>query len=244
MIEAPEFDSLGRANDPGVAEYRLTGDPPPAVGVPWTEMPWVGTPWAGMQWAGMQWAEYPGASFWDAHGYFVLRSDVGPPSPGLYGAPLRLVDGRADNPLEASDAFVLPLLFDPSGAWTASDVAEGLSAFEANVIGDVRVPGDFNDDGTVDASDYAAWSADFGQPVSTPGAGADGNADGLVNLADYTVWRDHAVLATAEGRAIPEPMAAVLGAVAVCLSRMPRRAFFTKQSFPTTEPTPNKADLS
>ena len=50
------------------------------------------------------------------------------------------------------------------------------------------VPGDFNEDGEVDASDFQEWSSTFG---STVALAADGNGDGSVNTADYTIWRDN-----------------------------------------------------
>jgi hypothetical protein len=49
------------------------------------------------------------------------------------------------------------------------------------------LPGDYNDDGTVDALDYDVWVAGYGAGV----LGADGNGDGAVDLADYSIWRDN-----------------------------------------------------
>ena len=49
-------------------------------------------------------------------------------------------------------------------------------------------PGDYNSSGTVDAADYAAWRAAFGQTGA--GLATDGNGNGVVDAADYTVWRD------------------------------------------------------
>jgi hypothetical protein len=49
-------------------------------------------------------------------------------------------------------------------------------------------PGDYNDNGTIDAPDYDIWKTNFG---STDNLAADGNANGTVDAADYTVWRDH-----------------------------------------------------
>jgi dockerin type I repeat protein len=47
-------------------------------------------------------------------------------------------------------------------------------------------PGDFDHDGHVTASDYAAWRQAFG---STSEPAADGNHNGVVDAADYVVWR-------------------------------------------------------
>ena len=58
-------------------------------------------------------------------------------------------------------------------------------------VGDApELPGDYNLDGIVDASDFTVWRDQLG--ASTPlFAGADGNGNGIVDQADYNVWRDH-----------------------------------------------------
>lgn len=48
--------------------------------------------------------------------------------------------------------------------------------------------GDYNDDETVELSDYTEWRMTFN---STVDLNADGNANGIVDSADYNVWRDH-----------------------------------------------------
>jgi hypothetical protein len=48
--------------------------------------------------------------------------------------------------------------------------------------------GDYNMNGTVDATDYVVWRNTLGQQV-TPFAGADGSGNGLVDQADHEVWR-------------------------------------------------------
>jgi autotransporter-associated beta strand protein len=53
------------------------------------------------------------------------------------------------------------------------------------------LPGDYNEDGKVDATDYDVWKIAYGTEATPAGSGADGNGDGLVNAADYTVWRNH-----------------------------------------------------
>jgi prepilin-type N-terminal cleavage/methylation domain-containing protein len=82
------------------------------------------------------------------------------------------------------------------------------------------IPGDYDDSGSVEASDYATWRADFGKSV-TAGSGADGNGDGTVDAADYVIWRKHFQQAgprapsLGDGRApattaVPEPATALL----------------------------------
>ena len=88
--------------------------------------------------------------------------------------------------------------------------------------------GDYNADGTVNASDYVVWRANFG---STTGLAADGSLNGVVDAADYTVWRNNfglslppgagssissGSLLSTGGVAVPEPAAmALLASVAV-----------------------------
>lgn len=80
---------------------------------------------------------------------------------------------------------------------------------------DDLLPGDYDGDGTVAASDYNEWKAQFGTAV-TPNSGADGNGDGFINVADYTVWRDSlgatAILPAAQSLAtnVPEPSTLIL----------------------------------
>ena len=57
------------------------------------------------------------------------------------------------------------------------------------VVASVTVlPGDYDRDGGVGASDYTVWRDTLGQFVAS-GTGADGNDNGLVDLADYAVWK-------------------------------------------------------
>jgi arabinan endo-1,5-alpha-L-arabinosidase len=74
------------------------------------------------------------------------------------------------------------------------------------------LPGDYNNDRTIDAVDYVVWRDTLGQ--SGTGLLADGNGDGIVDGADYNVWRANfgrtAGLGTNANAAIPEPAAVVL----------------------------------
>jgi hypothetical protein len=85
------------------------------------------------------------------------------------------------------------------------------------------VPGDYNNNGVVDAGDYALWRK--GGPLQN-----EVDAPGTVNAADYTEWRvrfgNTSVSGSSlGGRGVPEPSAAVLiilaSALAVC--RRPSR---------------------
>ena len=86
------------------------------------------------------------------------------------------------------------------------------AAYLFNVPG--NIPGDYNQNGTVDAADYVLWRNMLGQ--SGPGLPADGNGDGTVNDADYVLWRANfghgtpAQAAALHSAAVPEPASAVL----------------------------------
>lgn len=87
-------------------------------------------------------------------------------------------------------------------------------------------PGDYNDDGVVDAADYVVWRNTLGTTGLPLGTAADGNGNGEVDAQDYLVWRDHfgelaggaVTLAT-----VPEPHSAVVLALAAGLAAWLRR---------------------
>jgi hypothetical protein len=75
------------------------------------------------------------------------------------------------------------------------------------------VPGDYNDNGTVDAADYVAWrkGGTLANEVDEPGT---------VNAADYTEWRARFGNPAASGfgsSAVPEPSGCSLLALALCM---------------------------
>jgi hypothetical protein len=93
----------------------------------------------------------------------------------------------------------------------------------------VGIAGDYNQNGTVDAADYALWRDTLGE--SGPGLPADGNGDGTVNSADYDLWRAKfgqgapAAAAALQLAAVPEPAGAVLffAALILCATGCQRR---------------------
>ncbi|QDV72742.1 autotransporter-associated beta strand repeat-containing protein [Botrimarina mediterranea] len=103
------------------------------------------------------------------------------------------------------------------------DTAAGelrLSDFESAVL-----PGDFNDDGSVDAADYTVWRDNFGQPVGMLPNDVDGVLEGgVVGSAQYDRWAaNYGATAAVPASAIPEPAAAALAALAaVCVAHRPR----------------------
>ncbi len=100
---------------------------------------------------------------------------------------------------------------------------------EARVIN----PGDFNDDGQVDAADYVVWRHTIGDTVAR-GVAADGDGNGTVEAADLNVWRAKfgTVYTAGSGASIasasvPEPSTLLLlgiGAISLLGRRKVRRA--------------------
>jgi hypothetical protein len=79
------------------------------------------------------------------------------------------------------------------------------------------LPGDFNRDGRVDASDYVVWRSQLGQ---TGNLAADANEDNIVNSKDYDLWRSNFGRTESTGigtvASIPEASTCALVLVAGC----------------------------
>src|SRR5947207_1772220 len=59
---------------------------------------------------------------------------------------------------------------------------------EVRVVLSVSLPGNFDADNAVGASDYVLWRKTLGQTV-TQNAGADASGNGVVDQSDYDAWR-------------------------------------------------------
>lgn len=77
------------------------------------------------------------------------------------------------------------------------------------------IPGDYDNNGTVELADYTKWRGLFGSDDPD----ADGNNDSVVNAADYVIWRNNlGAMQSGSGAhvsAVPEPAAISLLLVAL-----------------------------
>ena len=105
------------------------------------------------------------------------------------------------------------------------DVLTGLTSPTAIVIVPT-LPGDYNQNGTVDAADYVVWRKTFGE--SGTNLAADGNRNNQVDSGDFGVWRSHFGNASASGSGassnaiVPEPatlLLLILATAGSCLRR-------------------------
>lgn len=87
--------------------------------------------------------------------------------------------------------------------------------------------GDYNEDGTVDAADYAVWRDSLG--ISGAGLAADGSGNGLIDDADYNIWKNNFGATSGSGLpaqgGVPEPAGLtliLLGFAAASLVRVRR----------------------
>lgn len=87
------------------------------------------------------------------------------------------------------------------------------------------LPGDYDNNGTVEGADYQLWRSEYGNTVE-PFTASDGNDDGAIDAADYTVWRDNLGLTSSEPLAAasttPEPVSAWLLALAAFIASLAR----------------------
>jgi len=86
--------------------------------------------------------------------------------------------------------------YNDGANWRASSLTHGTPGAEEPAHN-----GDYNDDGIVNATDYAVWREALGQSVA-PFSSADGDGSGMVDQADYQVWR------LTFGQSVPLPLLA------------------------------------
>ena len=117
------------------------------------------------------------------HRYFFLEGNDGSgatsPADGIYLIAMRLRMSGLGN---SNAAFIL--FGTPNSTVAALD-----NAAMPWVEQQLNLPGDYNQNGFVDAVDYVIWRHTLDQ--SGTGLAADGDGNGTVNEADYGVWRSN-----------------------------------------------------
>jgi hypothetical protein len=104
----------------------------------------------------------------------------------------------------------------PTDTGSPPTTATDLYISSMRIIGNAP-PGDYNNDGIVDAADYTVWRAHLGTAFQLPNE-VSGVTPGMVTAEDYTAWRmrfGNSSGAGAGGAAAPEPSTFVDLVVAV-----------------------------
>jgi hypothetical protein len=114
-----------------------------------------------------------------------------------------------------------------SGGALAAIGAIYIDDISATIITAPLLPGDYNQNGTVDAADYVVWRNTLNQVGSS--LTADGNGNGMIDPGDYDVWRAHFGQTAGSGSGAttnataPEPATAlamlIVGILAMCSRR-------------------------
>jgi hypothetical protein len=97
------------------------------------------------------------------------------------------------------------------------------------IIPAAPIPGDYNNDGIVDAADYTVWRNTVGQTgsgLAADGTGPGGTPDGMVDELDYQFWVNHfgatSAGSGAASSAVPEPATWVLALTAAAILQLRR----------------------
>lgn len=122
---------------------------------------------------------------------------------------------------QPGDQFVISV---KKGATDPSWSSAGISGITFDVF-PVGTPGDYNNDGTVNAADYTVWRDHLDSSFEL--LNRDPTNSGNVNQQDYTFWASQFGLGGGSGAAamgVPEPAAIALLAAALPLALFRRRA--------------------
>lgn len=102
---------------------------------------------------------------------------------------------------------------------SARDLADAINVYLQTYLTPPALPGDFNDDGQVDAADYTTWRDNLNQEVLLPGGDT---TPGRVTGADKTDWATN-LGAVSTAVSTPEPAAIGLVLLAVFAGAIGRR---------------------
>ncbi len=129
-------------------------------------------------------------------------------------------NGAPENPQFEMDLWVIDLKTGVTESFL--DLDESVSMFQSDSFGDkvaffslggeTVADADFNQDGSIDGSDFLVWQRGFGSG-STLMQG-DANGDTVVDAADLAIWKSQfASASTAAVGAVPEPAAVTMGLI-------------------------------
>ena len=95
--------------------------------------------------------------------------------------------------INAGDVFALGIPFDANAGShdLQFSVLRSGEAFPSPGVVTYQafaLPGDYNDDGSVDAADYTEWRDSFGQNVALPNESLTAVTPGVVDQEDYDLW--------------------------------------------------------
>ncbi len=108
---------------------------------------------------------------------------------------------------------------------------------QAARFGSVLLPGDYNDDGSVDAADYTVWRDHFGESAGTLPNDFNG---GMIGTSQYDTWREYygSSLPAASVQlftSIPEPSGRIVAFIGCLFFFIKRNNSFALQAFTTVE---------
>ena len=132
---------------------------------------------------------------WHRHYDFVLSA---PASTGIYLLQLEL--SSSDGLVGATDPFFI--VFNQND----TQLNHGAAIEYAELQIDTGMPGDFNQDGFVDAADYTLWQDNRGLDIAILGGNATSGP--VVSNADYALWKQFFQTLETENlgtRSVPEP---------------------------------------
>lgn len=126
------------------------------------------------------------------HNRYAIEVRQAPEPWGPWSAPIEVVSGHQPGFQQLYGSYMNPWYVEDDGQtiyftmslWDPYDVFLVKATFVS-----APDPGDYNDDGTIDAADYTVWRDSLGWQGS--GLAADGNRNNRIDSGDYTVWKQN-----------------------------------------------------
>ena len=158
--------------------------------------------------------------------YQLQNLNFGPYSPGPAGGSANPPDPSSVFPRQSGPFTLVTSASDsPSGGGTIRGFTLGYDVtYDISAAG-ISPPGDYNNNGSVDAADYVVWKKAEGTNTDLPN---DGTLTGTVGAGHYNLWRANFGQPSGSGAGsvaeagVPEPATVVMlliGGVIVALSR-------------------------